>query len=496
MAVTTRDGVVLVGVLAEAQVVQALGLRGRAVRLPFALSPAPRAGRDAGGWPRRVAGTGLGLAVPAMTPALRRYAEAFGLAVQDGVLGLAEEARPGLDDAAIGDAADSAGAGGLPAAQDRKRPSAAAVPDDSADGAPTAYHRVQGPADSGPPDDGPGTTVPNSARITLSDPSDAAAEHRGPRCHPSATAADTGPIIPTPQPDPALVAAIARAILAHPADTPAATIACRLPQIGVAAASALRGAATRRPAAMLPAAPDTLRLIDREQPHAGFFAVDRLTLSHRRHDGGWTPPVTREVFVAGDAAVVLPWDRARDRVLVIDQFRAAMVLRDEPLPWMIEPIAGRIDAGETPVEAAIREAREEANLTLDPATLIEGPAHYPSPGAVAEYIYSFIAPCDLPDGSAGLGGLASEAEDIRAHLIPRAELTQMALRGDLPNGPLTLLALWLEVMAPRLGARQPAPAPAVQWADPCADRRRPILPSQGLHPRLTRRGVADRGAHR
>src|SRR5690606_29001624 len=77
--------------------------------------------------------------------------------------------------------------------------------------------------------------------------------------------------------------------------------------------------------------------------------------------------------------------------------------------------------------------------------LIPAPHNYPSPGAMAEYLYLYVSIADLPDDIAGLGGLASEDEDIRSHLIPRAELTRMALAGEIRNGPLLYLALWLEL---------------------------------------------------
>ena len=34
--------------------------------------------------------------------------------------------------------------------------------------------------------------------------------------------------------------------------------------------------------------------------------------------------------------------------------------QDDPAPWILEPVAGMIDAGETPETAALRELREEA----------------------------------------------------------------------------------------------------------------------------------------
>ena len=90
----------------------------------------------------------------------------------------------------------------------------------------------------------------------------------------------------------------------------------------------------------------------------------------------------------------------------------------------------------------LREAVEEAGITID--TLIPAPHHYPTPGIAAEYIYAYVGIADLPDGCAGIGGLAEEGEDIRGILMDRAELTRAALSGRIVNGPLLILALWLD----------------------------------------------------
>ncbi|MDO5614493.1 MAG: NUDIX domain-containing protein [Paracoccus sp. (in: a-proteobacteria)] len=247
-----------------------------------------------------------------------------------------------------------------------------------------------------------------------------------------------------------LAAEIAREVLAAPRDRPAAEIAARLPMIAGWAASRLRGRA--RPLTGGDLVQDRgaggWHLIRRDQPYADFFAVEEWHLTHRLHGGGNSPQVKRAAFLSGDAVVVLPWDKARDRVLLIEQFRPAPALRDDPQPWLLETIAGRVDAGETPADAARREAQEEARLTLD--HLIPAVHHYPSPGALGEYLYMYVAPCDLPDGITGVHGVETEAEDIRSLLIPRAELTRLVLTGQIANGPLALLALWLETQAGRL----------------------------------------------
>lgn len=250
-----------------------------------------------------------------------------------------------------------------------------------------------------------------------------------------------------------LAAGIARQILAAPAGLPPDRIAARLPMMGVWAASMLRGADSAPTGGGLVArrGPDDVEVAASEVPFADYFAVEVSHLRHRTHAGGLSPVVRREAFLSGDAVVVLPWDPVRDRVLLIEQFRMAPFLRRDPQPWLLETVAGRVDAGETVEQAARREAQEEAGLTL--GRLFPAIGCYPSPGALAEYLHLFVGLADLPDGVAGVHGLASEAEDIRGHAIGRAELTRLALGGQLSNGPLATLALWLELRAGALRAQ-------------------------------------------
>ena len=247
------------------------------------------------------------------------------------------------------------------------------------------------------------------------------------------------------EPQAALAVAIAHHVLAAPVDRPAGDLARRLPMIGVWAASELRGAESPWSGGPLVERrrPDDVQVIAQEEPFASFFSVQVCYLRHRTHAGGMTPTVRREALVSGDAVVVLPWDPVRDRVLLIEQFRMAPLMRRDPQPWLLETVAGRVDAGETVEDAARREAQEEANLTL--ARLFPAIHHYPSAGVLGEYLYLYVGIADLPDGIEGVHGLESEAEDIRGHLVERAQLTRMAMAGQLTNGPLAMIAMWLEL---------------------------------------------------
>ncbi len=240
--------------------------------------------------------------------------------------------------------------------------------------------------------------------------------------------------------------ALAGLVMAGFGSLPVAVVRARLMSLRVAAASRVRAA--NAPAPGLRQGTGEVAIDAVKPAHAGFFGLDVLTLRHRRFDGSISPQIRREIFVCGDAVTVLPYDPVRDRVLLIEQFRTGPLCRGDPLPWQLEAIAGRIDPGETPEDAARREAVEEAGLVL--GRLEPVGEYYPSPGAMTEYIYSYVALCELPDGVAGVFGAVEEAEDIRGHLLSFDALMAAVAGGEISNAPLLLTALWLQRERSRL----------------------------------------------
>ncbi|MDF1873682.1 NUDIX domain-containing protein [Vannielia sp.] len=187
------------------------------------------------------------------------------------------------------------------------------------------------------------------------------------------------------------------------------------------------------------AEPGDVEVLSHEIPYAKFFSVEEVELTHRRFDGGRNGPLNRAGFVSVDAATVLPYDPRRDRVMLIEQFRVGPFLRRDPQPWVLEPIAGRIDPGETPEACARREAEEEAGITLE--EFIPLGKYYPSPGAKTEFLHAFAAVTDLPDEAAGQGGgVAGEGEDIRSHILSFDEALALIETGEINIGP-TMISL-------------------------------------------------------
>jgi len=202
------------------------------------------------------------------------------------------------------------------------------------------------------------------------------------------------------------------------------------------------------------------------RPYTWFFGIEEADLKFRRFDGARSQTVTRAGFIMGDAVTVLPYDPLRDAVMLVEQFRFGPHARGDQNPWSLEPIAGRIDPGETPQDAARREAIEETGLNM--TALHPVGRYYVSPGAVTEYLVSYVGIADLPKQAEGVGGLDTEDEDIRAHVITFDHLMALVQSGEVENAPLLITAQWLalhrdglrratdQTVAEQAGAGQPS----------------------------------------
>ncbi len=178
----------------------------------------------------------------------------------------------------------------------------------------------------------------------------------------------------------------------------------------------------------------------------GFFRMDKLWLTHARFDGGQMPDFTRELFIRGDATCVLPYDPVRDEVVLLEQFRAGALGRDQS-PWLLELVAGMNEEGETPEDVAQREAQEEAGLTF--SRLDKICEYLVSPGGTTELIYLFCGQVST-EAAGGLFGIECEHEDIRAHVIAADEAIAMIADGRINNAAAIMALQWLHINRSRL----------------------------------------------
>lgn len=185
---------------------------------------------------------------------------------------------------------------------------------------------------------------------------------------------------------------------------------------------------------------DDWELLNRETPFSGFFRLDRITLRHRLYDGGWSAPLTRELFVRTRAVAVVPYDSRRREILLVEQFRVGAIER-RVTPWCLELIAGICDRdGESLDQVARREAGEEAGLELGRMRPLYD--YMASPGGSNERLQLFVAEADL-ENAGGIFGHPEENEDIRALTVAVHDLPAVLESGWVDNAPVLIALQWL-----------------------------------------------------
>jgi ADP-ribose pyrophosphatase len=201
-----------------------------------------------------------------------------------------------------------------------------------------------------------------------------------------------------------------------------------------------------------PASQD-VQILQRERLFKNYLAIDRCVLRHRLHAGGMSAPISRDVIARGPAVGVLLLDPARDRVILVEQFRIGALCAGMN-PWVIEIVAGVVEPGEDPRDVARRESREEAGAEVD--ALIPIARHLASPGITDETVETFLGRVGS-DGLGGIHGLAEEGEDIRVVAMTVDEALVACSDGRIANA-MTLIALqWLGLNRHALAGRwQPA----------------------------------------
>lgn len=221
---------------------------------------------------------------------------------------------------------------------------------------------------------------------------------------------------------------------------------------GLKARAAARARAGRAPSTPFPGVDFTLGDVATERldrPYASFFGVEEHHVSFPMSGGRRSPFVRRAVWASGDAVTVLPYDARADRVLLVTQWRAGPHARGDANPWPWEVIAGRLEATETPEDAARREAEEEAGLTL--GRIEKAGGYYTSPGTIAEHVVSYVGEADL-GRAGGAGGLVEETEDVISAVLDFDAAMAAVDRGEVNTSPAVISLLWLARHRERLRA--------------------------------------------
>lgn len=173
--------------------------------------------------------------------------------------------------------------------------------------------------------------------------------------------------------------------------------------------------------------------------YAGFFDVNRYEIEVERHDGG-VQTLVRDVMERGDSVAVLGYDASRDEVVLVNEFRPGILVAGD-YPFTDNLAAGVIAKGESPLDAAVREIKEETGLELRDPRVIH-PGAYVSSGGTSERIVIVFGSVDT-GGAGGVHGNPDEQEDILTVVLPADEFIDRARRGDITDLKTLVAAYWL-----------------------------------------------------
>lgn len=188
-----------------------------------------------------------------------------------------------------------------------------------------------------------------------------------------------------------------------------------------------------------------------QREYLGFFALNQISLKYSQFDGDISELKNRVILMGSEASLILPYDPILDKVLLVEQFRIGPFCRGDRTPWVFEPVAGIIEVGETPEEAAKREVFEEAGIEVD--QLVKIGSGYPNPGEATSYFYNYIAIVDLSEYSPGIYGAKNEGEDIRTHVADFNTVLNWSVSNKLRVLPLNTMVLWLALNKLKLPSR-------------------------------------------
>lgn len=191
---------------------------------------------------------------------------------------------------------------------------------------------------------------------------------------------------------------------------------------------------------------DDVKIEAQELVFKRFFSIEKLTLRHKLFAGGWSQPITRELFRRGGAVAVLLFDPKLRQVGLVEQFRVGAMTQPDG-PWLLEIVAGMFDADETAEVVARREVAEETGLELHSLHFIC--EYFSSPGGTDEKLSVYCALCDLSNAG-GIHGVVEEGEDIRVQVLPVDDVFRHLYSGRFNNAATLIGLQWLQFNIDRL----------------------------------------------
>jgi ADP-ribose pyrophosphatase len=179
------------------------------------------------------------------------------------------------------------------------------------------------------------------------------------------------------------------------------------------------------------------RILDRTPLHEGFLKLYRYRFEVERHDGG-SRVVQWEMMERGNSVGVLGHDPHRNEIVLVNECRPGILVTGG-YPYQDQLVAGVIEPGESPTEAAAREMQEEAGLVLRDPVLIH-PGAFVSSGGTSERIALVYGTVDTSNAGGAHG--TDENEDALTVLLQAPVFIERVRKGEITDFKTLLAGYW------------------------------------------------------
>jgi len=172
-----------------------------------------------------------------------------------------------------------------------------------------------------------------------------------------------------------------------------------------------------------------------------WYTLNKVIFDYRMENGEWVEQA-REAYDRGNGATVLLYNKSKQTVILVSQFRMPTYLNGNETGMMIETCAGLLD-GDDPETCVIKEAEEESGFRVNHVKKVF--EAYMSPGAVTEIIHFYVAEYNDHDKIGEGGGLVSEQEDILVMEVDFNEALDMIVSGQIKDAKTIMLLQYAKI---------------------------------------------------
>ena len=172
-----------------------------------------------------------------------------------------------------------------------------------------------------------------------------------------------------------------------------------------------------------------------------WYTLNKIVFDYKMPNGQWVEQA-RESYDRGNGAAVLLYNKKKQTVVLISQFRMPTYMNGNESGLMIEVTAGLLD-GDDPQTCVIKEAEEESGFRVKKVEKVF--EAYMSPGAVTEILYFYIAEYDDSDKVSEGGGVAAEQEDITVLELDFKKALDMISTGEIKDAKTIMLLQYLKI---------------------------------------------------